>query len=270
MAAISQDATTVVEPELQAERVAQAFWDTAIGGLSEQTDGLLDALWWWLIGGEAYQCSFGNKELFLKALPIIVHDWYRTESYREAFIVFSRTTGWDVLDSDTIEKFLRSGEEVLAIEQGHSVSDQPRSSAPAPAVKQPTIAGTRHELDNSDEVAIKLRESLFGSTYNNPIPVLAELGRVSLSVIPTSFSVVYEEFGPSEGESPALGCYDRPNYVYEGWLLKSGFDPYGEVVRVRIRVVTQSSDGAVGAVDISRIANTDDPPGTWTQVRHQH
>jgi hypothetical protein len=83
----------------------------------------------------------------------------------------------------------------------------------------------------------QLIESLTKSTYLNPVTVDLEInedneGRVMLKAVVTHVQAVYVGVAAMKGHSP-VGCYAHPDYHFEGWLLKSGYDPYGGVVRVR-------------------------------------
>ncbi|MCA1707468.1 MAG: hypothetical protein LC808_31050, partial [Actinobacteria bacterium] len=80
-----------------------------------------------------------------------------------------------------------------------------------------------------------LKESLFASTYSVPQPVTVQLTEfVRLAVVVTAARAVYDAY-PASGE--AIGCYEFPDYEFEGWVMRSGFGPPGCILRVLIRLI---------------------------------
>lgn len=117
-----------------------------------------------------------------------------------------------------------------------------------------------HEFDPKFTME-DLQKSLFGSTYSRPhtLPVDLEDCDVHLQVVVTMAKQIYTENTYLRTDSP-LGCFDKPEWYIEGWLVKSGFDPYGEVVRVRA-LIEVSSDGSWDVSHIQRIPSTPNPGG---------
>lgn len=105
-----------------------------------------------------------------------------------------------------------------------------------------------------------LQESLFGSTYSLPRHLEMNIGGGvgMLRVVVDCVKQFYLPHAHCVDDKP-LGCYDYPEWYIEGWLLKSGFDPYGEVVRVRMFVQTVA--GAFDTALIQRIPANPDPDG---------
>jgi hypothetical protein len=59
---------------------------------------------------------------------------------------------------------------------------------------------------------------------------------------------VYVGVMPMKTDTTPAGCYPYPNYRFEGWLLKSGFDPYEGIIRVRGLLMSEgTSSEAMGA-----------------------
>ena len=108
----------------------------------------------------------------------------------------------------------------------------------------------------------ELRAALFDSTYNGPIALAIETdGSVHLKVIVALVKTVYIPNVVALNDSP-LGCWQLPDFYLEGWLLKSGFDPYNEVVQVRAILRTQDSDdGSFDVGYIQRVPASPNPDG---------
>lgn len=87
-----------------------------------------------------------------------------------------------------------------------------------------------------------VKEALFGSTYTSPRTITVVLG-VPLQVVLTGTRQVYNSFEYRSKDKPVGVQYNVPHWVFDGWLLKSGFDPYEEVVRVRLVFQADSDDG---------------------------
>ena len=106
-----------------------------------------------------------------------------------------------------------------------------------------------------------LQEAHYGSTYHEPMPLTIEFADdFVLRVVVQMTRAVYR---PIDDEIESLnphGCYKHPEWYGEGWLLKSGFDPYAEVVRVRFRLST-TLDGKFEEGFIQRIPKDPDPDG---------
>lgn len=80
-------------------------------------------------------------------------------------------------------------------------------------------------------------QSLFASTYSAPVPVFlsADDAATRIPVILTRAEPRYCPYRVVPGSTPA-GCYEQPDWYFEGWVLKSGFDPSNTITRVRIYV----------------------------------
>jgi hypothetical protein len=109
----------------------------------------------------------------------------------------------------------------------------------------------------------ELREAHYGSTYDDPKPLRLTIGEdFVLPVVVEMTRAVYEAMdnGVYDFISRNLGCYRYPSWYGEGWLFKSGFDPYREVVRVRFYLVTDLG-GMFEDGYVQRIPDTPDPDG---------
>jgi hypothetical protein len=80
--------------------------------------------------------------------------------------------------------------------------------------------------------AEEIMRSLFGSSYARavPIEIMNADGSLRLSVVITRAEVRYER----RGRRPAESNEEKPGWYLEGWVLKSGFDMFDGMVRVRI------------------------------------
>lgn len=138
--------------------------------------------------------------------------------------------------------------------QATSDSYKAHGFEPGEAVHEFAISFTKEELERS----------LFGSTYSNPSVIQVNLDDydVHLAVVVTMAKQVYTEHTQLLTDAP-LGCFERPEWYLEGWLLKSGFDPYPEVVRVRAYLQV-SSDGGWDLGYIQRIPTS---PGQAGLIR---
>lgn len=97
----------------------------------------------------------------------------------------------------------------------------------------------------------ELHQSLFESTYSNPSFIRVELEPyTNLDVIVTMAKQVYTEYTHHVSDSP-LGCFDEPEWYLEGWVRKSGFDPYSEVVRVRAYLLREMITGYIQRITTS-------------------
>jgi hypothetical protein len=105
-----------------------------------------------------------------------------------------------------------------------------------------------------------LKEAHYGSTYADPKPLRIEFTTdiVVQMVVGMSRAVyiAFEEFS----DASYFGSYKRPDWYVEGWLARSGFDPYSEIVRVRLYLRTEPS-GKFGGSHFQRIPVTPDLHG---------
>ncbi len=104
-----------------------------------------------------------------------------------------------------------------------------------------------------------VKQSLF-STYSEPYTLPLSLGRNTglLQVVVTSVTSSYVGLTNQTTDS-TLGCWEHPDWKLEGWLVKSGFDPYKEVVRVRIYLTSEPDGTGIDALRIQRIPSSPDP-----------
>lgn len=109
----------------------------------------------------------------------------------------------------------------------------------------------------------ELQQSLFESTYSNPIAIRVELEDcdIHLEVVVTIAKQVYTEYTNLVTDGP-LGCFEEPEWYLEGWVRKSGFDPYSEVIRVRAYLLRELISGY-----IQRIATSPHQSGLIATVR---
>lgn len=93
----------------------------------------------------------------------------------------------------------------------------------------------------------ELQKSLFASTYGEVFPVHLRNTDLDLD-LPIVAAKVEARYNPSlyRTEDSPTGCYRHPDWYVEGWVIKSGFDPFDEVVRVRIYI---NADIKTGALD---------------------
>lgn len=114
----------------------------------------------------------------------------------------------------------------------------------------------------SSELSLEdVKEALFGSTYADPKTIRIEVhnGKVVFDVVIDTAIQKYHPHQDYIGDSP-LGCWKYPGWYIEGWLLKSGFDPYSKTVRVRM-YLDADSDGDYTEAYIQRIPKDPDPNG---------
>ncbi|NKY27734.1 hypothetical protein [Nocardia gamkensis] len=108
----------------------------------------------------------------------------------------------------------------------------------------------------------RLSAALVGSLYDEPVSVRIVVHEdLAFNVVASSIRVVYEPHRFTTDDYP-LGCWRRPNLYVEGWLLKSGFDPYAEIVRVRLYLDYISEESGDGY--IQRLSDNPDPGSTIT------
>jgi hypothetical protein len=94
----------------------------------------------------------------------------------------------------------------------------------------------------------ELGTALVGSTYDEPTVVHIEVHEdLAFNVVVDMIRAVYEPYRFSTGDRP-LGCWRRPNLYAEGWLMKSGFDPYPEIIHVRMYLDYLSAESGDGYV----------------------
>lgn len=105
-----------------------------------------------------------------------------------------------------------------------------------------------------------VREAQFRNTYDEPKPVRIGLSdSIVFNVVVQLVKSVFVGVKYSNTDNP-LGCYKYPDWYIEGWLLKSGFDPYDEIVRIRM-YVRVNSGGEFENAFIQRIPKNSDPEG---------
>lgn len=106
-----------------------------------------------------------------------------------------------------------------------------------------------------------LKSALFASTYSapQPLPVNLDDAAATLRVVVVSVTQIYIARTVEVTDGP-LGCYEHPSWRIEGWLMKSGFDPYDEVVRVRIVIDTKEALDEWDQAYIQRVPGTESIP----------
>jgi hypothetical protein len=99
---------SVITPEIEAEVVVDDFWEYCGDDVrAEGIDSLLDAIYWWLVNGQALEDTHGVTELYLKAVALIIHQWHGGHESRAEFLPkFDSERGWRVLETDTYLKHL--------------------------------------------------------------------------------------------------------------------------------------------------------------------
>lgn len=103
--------------------------------------------------------------------------------------------------------------------------------------------------------------ALTESTYSKPIPVYlkSEEHDVNIPVVMTMMKACYQPFAPYL-DSPA-GCYETPEWYFEGWILKSGFDTFSGITRVRIYVTDTDPEDPNTSVNVLwQVIPTDPDP----------
>jgi hypothetical protein len=94
--------------------------------------------------------------------------------------------------------------------------------------------------------------SLTQSTYNHPKYIELELVDIDVifRIVITTLKSVF--LNHDEDEAKPFGCWEYPEWYAEGWILKSGFDPYGKAVRVRM-YIEQPGGGSIDCIWVQRI-----------------
>lgn len=90
---------------------------------------------------------------------------------------------------------------------------------------------------NIDWKLDELKASLFDSTYSNPLPlkIVRDEHEGNLLVVPTSVTAVYRPRIARLTDKP-IGYWERPFWQIDGWIVRTGYDPAAEIVRVRLFV----------------------------------
>jgi hypothetical protein len=110
-----------------------------------------------------------------------------------------------------------------------------------------------HEVEDLDFDLDAVKRALFESTYQNPItlpfrfrsdipPYLADL---ELRMVVSAVQAYYEPYAPIVGMSRPLGCWSPPEWYVRGFLYKSGFDPYPEIVQMHVYLRTDGSESTL-------------------------
>ncbi|WP_416442583.1 hypothetical protein AB3K78_09165 [Leucobacter sp. HNU] len=90
----------------------------------------------------------------------------------------------------------------------------------------------------------QVMESLFSSSYSNPVPVFIECSvtEARRSIVITSAKAFYDNYDkPNQMGATPPGCWEEPHWYLEGWLPASGYDPEGQTIR-RVRIHTKGLD----------------------------
>ncbi|MGH8542061.1 MAG: hypothetical protein ACREX3_00090 [Gammaproteobacteria bacterium] len=125
---------------------------------------------------------------------------------------------------------------------------------------------TVHYAEDQRFTLDDVQRSLF-SRYSAPHPLVIRIDDCIgvMRIVVTSATSVYEAYTERTDDGP-LGCLEYPSWKLEGWLMKSGFDPYSEVIRVRMYLKSQMTDQEFSGVYIQRIPTNPDPKGLIYQA----
>jgi hypothetical protein len=90
-------------------------------------------------------------------------------------------------------------------------------------------------IDEPDKLLDRIQESLFTSTYSRIVPIhLTNADKSTrIPVVVVKAEARYDAFGFVLGSTP-VGDWEVPGWYLEGWVVKSGFDIFEDIVRVRI------------------------------------
>ncbi|ARP71752.1 hypothetical protein LK07_20575 [Streptomyces pluripotens] len=107
-----------------------------------------------------------------------------------------------------------------------------------------------------------LKNAQFGNTYADPLPIRIGLSAsITFDVVVQTTTSVFVGVDHDGGDTP-LGCFKHPDWYVEGWLMKSGFDPYEEARRVRLylRAAGDNPNPTEGFIQV--VPKNPDPNGT--------
>ncbi|MCX5063777.1 MULTISPECIES: hypothetical protein [unclassified Streptomyces] len=105
---------------------------------------------------------------------------------------------------------------------------------------------------------LSLKEALFESPYGNPKTLEIPLTEEPIHVVVTMASPQYLRCDNSDDGSRGIAYYDRPNWYFEGWIVGSGYNPGGTLVRVRVSLACDDT-GRFDTGYVQEISENFDP-----------
>jgi hypothetical protein len=108
---------------------------------------------------------------------------------------------------------------------------------------------------------VRVRQALFESTYNSPITVVFQDSRDVMSEepighgLPMVVELMQAVYVPAEAHvgSGVLGCHNTPDWYVRGFLYKSGFDPYPEVIPMHAYLEIADQDGSGKVIECAHV-----------------
>jgi hypothetical protein len=102
-----------------------------------------------------------------------------------------------------------------------------------------------------------VKAALFDSTYSDPNYLEFKLDDhgSTMRVAVEAVRAVYTTY--NEG----LGCFQTPDWMVYGWLPKSGYDPYPDIVRVRCFLSMDKDDIHISEAEVQRVPTGDTSVG---------
>ena len=114
------------------------------------------------------------------------------------------------------------------------------------------VAGTPVYVIDNEITLEEFHRSLIDSTYTDPIDVLLKGRGSAMRLVVTKAEAVYGVHQTYALEKP-LACELPPSWRFEGWILKSGFDPSTELVRARCFAWVDAQSGDIFDIYVQRI-----------------
>lgn len=118
-----------------------------------------------------------------------------------------------------------------------------------------------HEIDKVDFDFGHVKDALFGSTYRQPITVTFRSDKEALEETPIGVGLpmvvelvqaIYVPLEPSVG-SGHFGCTNVPDWYLRGFLYKSGYDPYSEIIRMHAYLELGSDPDEMSKIEVARV-----------------
>src|SRR3990167_5876387 len=109
----------------------------------------------------------------------------------------------------------------------------------------------RSDLPRSEQYQVKdppdieeLKRSLFESTYSHPITVTIKTveDNLEFQIVVTSIRSKFVQTGYI---GSSLTCHETPDWDFRGWIPKSGFDPFGEVIWVKLDLFNEGTEAFI-------------------------
>jgi hypothetical protein len=105
-----------------------------------------------------------------------------------------------------------------------------------------------YEIDQLDFDLDQIKRALFESTYRKPVILPFYVGSrdprdiggpgVELFMVVELVQAYYAPYAPHTNQKLPIGCFDTPEWYLRGFLYKSGFDVYPEVIRIHAYIAT--------------------------------